>query len=190
MDEVFISNRQTNARIKLSLHQADAYGRAAASRLAFTTEFSEKEGFADREIFRGPEAPEFAPGWRQAAVILTPSITFGNFTERRLRSREGPIQWFPAPPPPDHLKFYVMVAEAGFVDLNVTDHIGEVGHMELANGRFVGVVADSRPATEADKKWIRADLKKAAETHGAYPFTWQRLHDVTVFLDLAALLTP
>ena len=78
-----------------------------------------------------------------------------------------------------------MVAEAGACDLNMTDHIGEVGHMKLTNGRFVGVVADSRPASVADVEVIRDDLKKATETPGAYPFTWRRVHDFTLFLDLA-----
>lgn len=113
LDEIYISNRQTRREIKLSLHQANAQGHEAVSRLAFTTEVSESGGVGDkREIFRIAEAPEFAPGWRQAAVILTPSTTFGQFAERRLRSRET-IQWFPAPPLPEHLKFYVIVGEAG-----------------------------------------------------------------------------
>lgn len=190
LDEIYISNRQTRPQIKLSLHQADARGRDAASRLAFTTEFSQQGGFADkREIYRMAEAPEFAPGWRQAAVILTPSTTFGQFTEKRLRNRET-IQWFPAPPSPEHLKFYVVVGEGGGSTLTLTDHVGEVGHMRLTNGRFVGVVADSRPAVEQDLELIRNDFEKASSTPGAYPFTWQAVNNFMIFLDLAVMLTP
>jgi hypothetical protein len=59
---------------------------------------------------------------------------------QREASEEGEtIRWFTEPPLPDHLKFYVMVAEAGACGLNLSDHIGEVGHMRLTNGRLVGV---------------------------------------------------
>lgn len=190
LDEVYISNRQTRPQIKLSIHQADGQGRDAASRLAFRAEFSKREGFDDkREIFRMPEAPEFAPGWRQAAVILTPSITFGQFPEKRLKKGET-IQWFPAPPSPEHLKFYVVIGDAGGSTLTLTDHVGEVGHMKLRNGRFVGVVADSRPAVEQDLELIRDDFERANNTPAAYPFTWQIAGGFTFFLDLAIMLTP
>lgn len=188
-DEIYIGTRQTMDDIKLSLHQADAEGREPASILAFTTEFSEREGFSDnRRIFRMAEGPEFAPGWRQAAVILTPSFTFGRFNEKPLDEGET-IQWFTEPPLPEHLKFYVVVAEAGACDLNLTDHVGEVGYMKLTNGRFVGVVADSRPADVAFAEITRNDLQKAVNTPGAYPFTWQAANRFMFFLDLAVMLT-
>ena len=83
-----------------------------------------------------------------------------------------------------------MVAEVGACGLNLSDHIGEVGHMRLTNGRFVGVVADSRPADDAFAGTVRKDLEKAVSTPGAYPSTWQKANGVTFFLDLAVMLTP
>jgi hypothetical protein len=41
--------------------------------------------------------------------------------------------------------------------------------MRLKNGRFVGVVADARPAVAQDLKLIQDDLVKATGTPGAYP---------------------
>jgi hypothetical protein len=187
-DEVYIGTRQTMTDVKLSLHQADAKGRKAVSRLAFTAEFAERAGKEREVLYVMAEAPEFAPGWRQAAVILTPSLSFGRFKEKPLDKRET-IQWFTEPPPPEHIQFYVVVAEAGACDLNLTYHIGEVGHMRLANGRFVGVVADSRPADAAFAEIVSKDLEKAFSTPGAYPFTWQLANGFMFFLDLAVMLT-
>jgi hypothetical protein len=134
------------------------------------------------------EAPEFAPGWRQAAVILTPSLSFGRFKEKPLDKGET-IQWFTEPQLPEHIKFYVVVGEAEGCTLTLTDHIGEVGHMRLTNGRFVGVVADSRPADDAFAETVRKDLEKAVSTPGSYPFTWQPANGFMFFLDLAVMLT-
>jgi hypothetical protein len=61
--------------------------------------------------------------------------------------------------------------------------------MRLTNGRFVGVVADSRPADGAFAELVQNDLEKAASTPGAYPFTWQSSNGFMFFLDLAVMLT-
>jgi hypothetical protein len=91
---------------------------------------------------------------------------------------------------PENLKFYVMVGERGACTINMTDHVGEVGHMRLTNGRFIGVVADSRPVDVAGAETIRGDLEKALNTPGALPFTWQHAaNGFTFFLDLAVMLT-
>lgn len=118
-DDVYIGTRQTMNDVKLSLHQADAEGREAVSLLAFTAEFAERVGEKRTVLYDMAEAPEFAPGWRQAAVILTPSLSFGRFKEKPLKKGET-IQWFTEPPLPEHLKFYVVVGEAGACDLNWT----------------------------------------------------------------------
>jgi hypothetical protein len=187
-DEVYIGNRQTMNDVKLTLHQADAKGRKPVSRLAFTAEFAERVGQEREVLYEMAEAPEFAPGWRQAAIILTPSLSFGRFKEKPLDKGET-IQWFTEPPLPEHIKFYVVVGEAGGCTLTLTDHIGEVGHMKLTNGRFVGVVADSRPADDAFAETVRKDLEKAVSTPGSYPFTWQPANGFMFFLDLAVMLT-
>jgi hypothetical protein len=111
-DEVYIGTRQTMNDVKLTLHQADAGGRKAVSRLAFTAEFAERAGKEREVLYEVAEAPEFAPGWRQAAVILTPSLSFGRFKEKPLKKGKT-IQWFTEPPLPEHIKFYVVVGEAG-----------------------------------------------------------------------------
>jgi hypothetical protein len=188
-DEIYIGTRQTMKDVKLSLHQADGEGREAVSRLAFTAEFSKWTGGKRTVLCEVDEAPEFAPGWRQAAVILTASFTFGSFNEKPLAKGEI-IQWFAEPPLPDHLKFYVVVGEPGHCDLTLGDHVGEVGHMRLTNDRFVGVVADSRSADAAFAEMVRNDLEKAVNTPGAYPFTWQTAATgFLFFLDLAVMLT-
>ena len=187
-DEVYIGNRQTMNDVKLTLHQADAKGRKAVSRLAFTAEFAARVGGKREVLYEDAEAPEFTPGWRQAAVILTPTLSFGRFKEKPLDSGEA-IQWFTEPPLPEHIKFYVVVGEAGASDLRLTDHIGEVGHLRLANGRFVGVVADSRPADAGFAEMVKNDLEKAVSTPGAYPFNWQVANGFVFFLDLAVMLT-
>jgi hypothetical protein len=61
--------------------------------------------------------------------------------------------------------------------------------MRLTNGRFVGVVADARPADDAFAEVVRNDLEKAVSTPGAYPFTWQPANGFMCFLDLAVMLT-
>jgi hypothetical protein len=63
-DEVYIGNRQTMNDVKLTLHQADAKGRKAVSRLAFTAEFAERVGQEREVLYDLAEAPECSEAFR------------------------------------------------------------------------------------------------------------------------------
>lgn len=195
-DDFYIGTRQTMDQIKLTLHQADAQGRQAVSIFAYTKEAPKPEPYReDRAVFRMDEAIEFAPGWRQAAVIMTPSFTFGSFSEKPVSKGES-IRWFVAPPLPEQLEFYVVVGEVGRCDLPsltgfVDGRMEEVGQMELGNGRVAMVVANAVSKDARYAAIVRGDLEKAVNTPGAFPFSHaQHGNGFTYFLDLTASLTP
>ena len=76
--------RQTMGDVKLSLHPADPTNgfNDNATISALTKEFAERNNLPKSQIVKWGDAPDVADGWRPAALILTPSITF---THTRLR---------------------------------------------------------------------------------------------------------
>ena len=170
---------------KLSLHPEHW-------QIAFTKPAAAKYVAAgrDRVLTRWPDRPEVAQGWRLGAVILTPSTTFRDpFTESRT-SDGGPILWFPAPPPPEHLRFYVLLGEPDTGNATVKNTIGEVGRMTLKSGFRVWVVADVITMTDELQQGIddiRGRMAGMADVLSV-GWAWGAVEGSPNLLDLASVL--
>lgn len=168
--------------MKLSLHPR-------RWRMALTTQAAARhlpEG-SDRVLARWDVPADRWPGWRLAAAILTPAITFtAPFNERR-PSDGGPILWFPAPTPPEHLRFYVLLGEPD-AGLAINNVIGDVGRMTLSSGLRVWIVADAFTVTAEHQRHIE-DIRRAMALHpdAACGWAWGEVEGIPNLLDLAAL---
>lgn len=148
---VYVGTRRQMSQVKLSIHEGCwqyAFTSEAVPRLPHGT---------DRRLATFTPPGEVAPGWRRAAVILIPSTTLSRPAATIFGSATD-IQWWPAPPPHQHLQFHVIVGEPE-ADRHVVieDAAGAVGFIRLVSGHCVGVVATVLPLTAQELMIIEAE---------------------------------
>lgn len=184
---VYVGTRSTMHDMKLSLHpnrwRMALTDRAARNQLAPDQ---------DRVLTRWEIPAEMAPGWRLAAVIFTPSTTFREPFDEPSTSDRRPILWFPAPRPPEHLRFYVLLGDPETPDngLTVNDVIGDVGRMTLKDGRRVWVIADFITMTDEHQQAIDGIRNRLAGQADAASvgWGWGEVNGAPNLLDLASVL--
>jgi hypothetical protein len=184
-DSVYVGTRSTMHEMKLSLHPN-------RWRMAFTDQAASNhvEEGQDRVLTRWTVPAEMAPGWRLAGVIFTPSTTFREGFDEPRTSDSRPILWFPAPPPPEHLRFYVLLGEPDAPGLTVNNVIGDVGRMTLKSGRRVWVVADVITMTDEHQQAvdnIRDQMVCQADSK-SLGWAWGEVEGAPNLLDLASVL--
>jgi hypothetical protein len=183
-DSVYIGTRSMMHDIKLSLHPT-------TWRMAFTAEATPNYVALgdDRVVTRWAVPPEKVPGWRLGAMIFTPSTTFGGPIVEPRASDGGPILWFPAPPPPQHLRFYVLLGAPDAPGLTVENIIGDVGRMTLKSGLRVWVVADVITITDEMQQGvdeIRGRMATRADAASS-GWAWGETEGAPNLLDLASV---
>jgi hypothetical protein len=184
-DSVYIATRSTIKDMKLSLHPT-------RWRMAFTDNAAANHvpPGEDRVLTRWAIPIEMAEGWRLAAVILTPSATFGAAWKEPRTNDRRPILWFPAPPAPERLRFYVLLGEPDAPALTVLNIIGDVGRMTLKSGKRVWVIADVITMTDELQQAvdnIRAQMATRAQP-ASIGWAWGEVDDVPNLLDMASVL--
>jgi hypothetical protein len=179
-DEVYLGARGLMKDMKLSLHASDIW------RLALTDPTKYVPVGEDRVIDRWTPPPEFATGWRRAAVIYTPSTTFAAPYNEPRPSDGVPIRWFAAPDRPYHLQFQVLLGDAGAPDATLEDAL-EVGRMTLTSGRQVRVVgAVITLSANLEQQIETARARASVDPKAAAGFGSGRWGDGTpLFVDLA-----
>lgn len=156
-DNVYIGARMQMRDAKLSLHP-DWW------QLALTTEALERmpPGTA-RRMAHWPQTPEFKPGWRRGAVILTPSAAFGPPISEKPTSDGRPVLRYPAPPPPEELEFHVLMGDATVErPLQLSGPIHCVGAIAFRSGRIVQVAVTRRALNAWDQHAVAVERANAA----------------------------
>jgi hypothetical protein len=179
-DEVYVGARGLMNDMKMSLHASGNW------RLALNDPKKYVPVGADRVIGRWTPPPEFATGWRRAAVIHTPSTTFAAPYKEPRTSDGAPIRWFAAPEPPYHLQFQILLGDAGAPDATLEDAL-EVGRMTLTSGRQVRVVgAVATLSANLEQQIETARARASVDPKAAAGFGSGQWGDGTpLFVDLA-----
>ncbi|WP_137146301.1 hypothetical protein [Mycolicibacterium sp. CR10] len=148
----------------------------------------------DRVLTRWAVPAQIASGWQLAAVIYTPSTTFREPFDEPPTSDGRPVLWFPAPLPPEHLRFYVLLGEPESPDnaVTVNDIIGDVGRMTLRSGHRVWVIADFITMTDEHRQAverIRSQMASRQDADAAYcGWAWGEVDGAPNLLDLASVI--
>ena len=71
-------------------------------------------------IERYHETVPFTEGWRQGAVMRTPTHTQRGPFDEPPASDGGPVPFVPTPEPPKHLQYIVLLGDADWKDARVT----------------------------------------------------------------------
>jgi len=141
-------------------------------RLPFTKEFAARlpEGL-ERQLSLFTPPPEIAPGWRRAAIVLIPSTSLGEATDAA-HAESGAVQWWPAPPAPDHLQFHILISEpSADPTVAVKDVVGAVGIIRYGSHRSVAVLATTVVLNDAEREMVEFHQHEAARSQLGGP-TW------------------
>jgi hypothetical protein len=137
-DDLYVYARGMMGEQKLSLHQSGVW------RFAFTKPFATKNLPPEQDslIQRYHETVPFTEGWRQGAVIRTPTHTLGGPFDEPPTSDGRPILLVPTPEPPKHLQYIVLLGDADTATTTLND-VFDVGRMTLRSGKRVWIVAQA-----------------------------------------------
>ncbi|OMC56252.1 hypothetical protein A5747_09410 [Mycobacterium sp. IS-836] len=192
-DDIYVGTRRGMHAVKISLHDAKPpkYPEPA-------TVFAWDERGPDGDqltrkmsLCLGRTVPVI-PGWRHELEILTPTTTFGSFSETPPLGPGEVIQWWTPPPYPEQLSFHLYVGDANSLIPTVGNHIGDVCQMQLSSGRRLWIVAQSTPMADSVAQAIQQHVASLpTDPKFMHPFTlYKEGSGAPVLLDLAATYRP
>lgn len=165
---VYVGTKELMHAVKLSLHEPSIW------QIGFDGDYFKKRWPHEKrqpfQTFR--PAPELAPGWKHAAVILVPTTSLAE--RRSLTEQEAAgVQWWPAPPPSEHLQFHVVISERDSdPSIVVRDMSGAVGCIRFGSRWSVSVLATTIPLTEEEHSLIGAEREGFSAKDGRSGIAW------------------
>jgi hypothetical protein len=173
-DSVFIGTRRHMGSLKLSIHES-------WWQIAFTKEIAPRlPAGTERRLSRFTPPPEIAPGWRRAAVVLIPSTSLSEDSDPS-QAESGKVQWWPAPPTPDHLQFHILISEpSADPTIPFEDGAGAVGIIRYGSHRSVAVLATTVVLNDAEREIVDFHQQEATRSRFEGPiwsFAWGEVID-------------
>jgi hypothetical protein len=134
-DDIYVGTRRTMRALKISLHDAKPPRYSEPATVFTWDERDPANKLVTRKMSLAMErTPLVAHGWRHELEILTPTITFGTFTESPPLKAGEAIQWWTPPRSPEQLSFHLYIGDADSAIATFSDHIGGVCTMQPPMG--------------------------------------------------------